>query len=131
MKTLLPTITQPQQPPPPPPTQGTLPPNQQPPRPPLQGTPLPPNQANNATPYTVTNPTTNAKLSVQVFSPQDAGKKYPALVLVPGGTGDSSGFINDATQMANAGIVAVIFDPDGRGKSTGQAFKTFIPGKDR
>jgi hypothetical protein len=71
--------------------------------------------------YSVTNPTTNAKLHVQVFAPTDtAGKKYPALVLVPGGTGDSGGMLDDAMRMASAGIVAVIFDPDGRGKSTGQ-----------
>ncbi|MBI5653738.1 MAG: hypothetical protein HZC40_25305 [Chloroflexi bacterium] len=70
--------------------------------------------------YSVTNPTTNAKLHVQVFAPADAGsKKYPALVLVPGGTGDSSGFVRDASELMNAGFVVVIFDPDGRGKSEG------------
>jgi len=69
--------------------------------------------------YSVTNPTTNAKLHVQVFAPKNASKS-PALVLVPGGTGDSGGMLDDATRMASAGIVAVIFDPDGRGKSTGQ-----------
>lgn len=79
-----------------------------------------PQPAGAANTYWVTNPTTNAKLYMQVFAPQDAGKKYPALVLVPGGIGDSHTFIDDATRMTGAGIVAVIFDADGRGKSTGQ-----------
>jgi len=70
--------------------------------------------------YSVTNPTTNAKLYVQVFAPQDTSQKYPALVLVPGGIGDSRAFKDDAMRMASAGIVAITFDPDGRGQSTGQ-----------
>lgn len=82
---------------------------------------LPPIPAGAAKTYAVTNPTTNAKLHVQVFAPQDAaGKKYPALVLVPGGPADSNAFADDTLRMASAGIVAVTFDPDGRGKSTGQ-----------
>ncbi len=80
----------------------------------------PPIPADAAQTYSVTNPTTNAKLHVQVFAPQDTSKKYPALVLVPGGTGDSKAFTDDALRMASAGIVAITFDPDGRGKSTGQ-----------
>ena len=67
----------------------------------------------------MTNPTTNAKLHVQVLAPKNASK-LPALVLVPGGIGDGGGMLDDASRMASAGIVAVIFDPDGRGKSTGQ-----------
>ncbi|CAG0987597.1 hypothetical protein ANRL3_02547 [Anaerolineae bacterium] len=99
-------------------------------KPGINGTP-PPKPGANITPpaispgaaktYSVTNPTTNAKLNVQVFTPKDStDKKFPTLVLVPGGTGDSGGMIDDATRMASVGIVAVIFDPDGRGKSTGQ-----------
>ena len=90
------------------------------PRPPMQGNPLPPMSNATVTTHSVMNPTTNAKLNIQVFSPQDTNKKYPALVLVPGGIGGSTGVINEATQISNAGIVAVIFDADGRGKSTGQ-----------
>lgn len=67
----------------------------------------------------VVNPTTNAKLHVQVLAPKNAGKS-PALVLVPGGFGASGDFVDDAMRITNAGIVAVAFDPDGRGKSTGQ-----------
>ncbi|MBI5304635.1 MAG: hypothetical protein HY868_21055 [Chloroflexi bacterium] len=71
--------------------------------------------------YSVTNPTTNVKLYVQVFAPKDAaGKKSPTLVLVPGGTADTNALIGDALRFSSAGILAVIFDPDGRGKSTGQ-----------
>lgn len=111
-----------------------MPPAQKPgetpmPKPGANGAPPPKPGANNtlsaippgtAKTYSVTNPTTNAKLNVQVFMPKDStGKKFPALVLVPGGIGDSGGMIDDATRMASAGIVAVIFDPDGRGKSAG------------
>ena len=92
----------------------TLPPK------PSPNTTLPPIPADAAQTYSVTNPTTNAKLYVRVFAPQDTSKKYPALVLVPGGTGDGNAFTDDALRMASAGIVAITFDPDGRGKSTGQ-----------
>ncbi len=81
---------------------------------------LPPIPADAAQTYQVTNPTTNAKLYVQVFAPQDTSKKYPALVLVPGGIGDGKAFTDDAMRMAGAGIIAITFDPDGRGRSTGQ-----------
>lgn len=70
--------------------------------------------------YAVTNPTTNAKLAVYVFAPPDpSGKKFPAVILVPGGNGAGQGLSREATQFANAGIVAIAFDPDGRGKSEG------------
>lgn len=80
----------------------------------------PGNFAANGKAYSVTNPTTNAELHVQVFVPADATtKKYPALILVPGGTGDSGGMLQDAAQIMPAGFVVVVFDPDGRGKSGG------------
>jgi len=88
-----------------------------PPKPNITLLPIP---ADAAQTYSVTNPTTNAKLYVRVFAPQDTSKKYPALILVPGGTGDGNAFTDDALRMASAGIVAITFDPDGRGKSTGQ-----------
>ena len=70
----------------------------------------------------VTNPTTNARLYVQVFRPKtwDGKSKLPALVLVPGGIGDSGGMVNDAARFTEAGFAAVVFDPDGRGKSEGR-----------
>lgn len=78
--------------------------------------------------YTVTNPSSGAALAVQVFYPQnwDGQTKLPTLVLVPGGSGDSGAFLRKPPQgsstvdvITQAGYVAVIFDPDGRGKSGG------------
>jgi hypothetical protein len=86
---------------------------------PMKNFPLPAIPGGLAKTYSAKNPTTNAKLHVQVFAPKKA-KKSPTLILVPGGLGDSGGFVDDANRMTNAGIVAVVFDPDGRGKSTGQ-----------
>jgi len=70
--------------------------------------------------YSVTNPATGAKLYVQVFTPQDTDTKHPALILVPGGIGDGRALADDAARMANSGIIAVTFDPDGRGRSAGE-----------
>jgi hypothetical protein len=76
--------------------------------------------------YGVTNPTSRASLLVQVVHPQGyTTGRLPALVLIPGGRGDSSGFLkstpggSEAQQLANRGFVVVVFDPDGRGKSGG------------
>ena len=73
--------------------------------------------------YWVTNPTSGARLYVQVVHPQDwDGSPLPTLVLVPGGTGDSSRFLetpSQAQRMADDGLTIVVFDPDGRGRSEG------------
>jgi pimeloyl-ACP methyl ester carboxylesterase len=77
--------------------------------------------------YWVENLTSQAHLFVQVIHPQDwDGSMLPALVLVPGGAADSSRFVrstarapSQAQQIANAGFVVVVFDPDGRGRSGG------------
>lgn len=77
--------------------------------------------------YTVTNPSSGAALFVQVFYPSgwDGQTQLPALVLVPGGSGDSGAFLKpkpggSSVEVINqAGYVAVIFDPDGRGQSSG------------
>lgn len=78
--------------------------------------------------YTVTNPSSGAALYVAVFYPDnwDGQSKLPTLVLVPGGSKDSSSFVNrppkgsSTVEVINqAGYVAVIFDPDGRGRSGG------------
>ncbi|MBN1814861.1 MAG: hypothetical protein JXA14_23680 [Anaerolineae bacterium] len=74
--------------------------------------------------YWVTNPTSGARLHVQVVLPREwGGEPLPTLVLVPGGTGDSSGFLGvqkEKTQgIADAGFALVVFDPDGRGRSEG------------
>jgi len=75
----------------------------------------------------VVNPTSGARLAVQVILPQAYdGTPLPALVLVPGGAGDSSGFVkappgkpSKAQRMADEGVAVVVFDPDGRGLSAG------------
>jgi len=73
--------------------------------------------------YQVINPASGARLHVRVLYPQAwDGEVLPALVLVPGGTGDSSDFLDqlDRTQaIADGGFVLVLFDPDGRGLSEG------------
>ncbi len=80
------------------------------------------------TAYAVTNPTSGASLYVATFFPAswDGQTQLPALVLVPGGSGNSGGFLkqNPAGQstvstITDAGMVAIVFDPDGRGQSTG------------
>lgn len=76
--------------------------------------------------YWVTNPTSGARLNVEVVYPATYTEgRLPALVLVPGGRSDSSGFLrsgpggSDAERLANQGFVVVVFDPDGRGASSG------------
>jgi len=71
----------------------------------------------------VTNPTTGAELYVHITYPGDeeAGP-FPALVVVPGGIGAGNNFRTPgamAEALAEVGIVAVTFDPDGRGQSEG------------
>lgn len=78
--------------------------------------------------YTVVNPASGASLFVGVFYPDswDGQTQLPALVLVPGGSGDSGGFLkrnpageSTVSVINDAGYVAVVFDPDGRGQSGG------------
>ncbi len=64
---------------------------------------------------------------MQVFYPQtwNGQTLLPALVLVPGGSGNSGSFLKQTPDgstvdvINQAGYVAVIFDPDGRGQSGG------------
>ncbi|MFZ5821059.1 MAG: alpha/beta hydrolase family protein [Chloroflexota bacterium] len=77
--------------------------------------------------HTVTNPSSGAALYVGVFFPDswDGQSNLPALVLVPGGSGNSGGFLKQTPAgstvdaVNQAGYVAVVFDPDGRGQSGG------------
>lgn len=73
--------------------------------------------------YWVTNPTSGAQLYVQIIHPQDwSGEALPTLVLTPGGSGDSSDFLDlfrRTQSLADDGFVLVVFDPDGRGHSEG------------
>ncbi len=74
--------------------------------------------------HRVTNPTTGVELFVYVTTPDVANTvMFPAVVLVPGGVGDSAGFRRPgamADVLAEDGYVTVVFDPDGRGKSEGE-----------
>lgn len=71
--------------------------------------------------YTVVNPTSGASLAVVVFAPSDASSstQYPAVIIIPGGTGTKDSFAKDARQYAANGFIVLIFDADGRGESTG------------
>jgi len=73
--------------------------------------------------YTVTNPSSGAALAVYVNLPAAAAElPVPALVLVPGGSGASSSFRKpngEFNAFAQAGYAVIVFDPDGRGQSTG------------
>jgi pimeloyl-ACP methyl ester carboxylesterase len=107
--------------------QGTLPASVGTPQPPLPKETLG-EQAQPTLIASVTNPTSGAKLYVATFLPQDsAGRKSPAVILIPGGNGDSSSFTrksprgdSEVGQFTKAGFAAVVFDPDGRGKSEGK-----------
>ena len=73
--------------------------------------------------YWATNPASGARLYVQLIHPQDwSGEMLPTLVLVPGGSGDSSNFLDSPQKtraLIDAGFTLVVFDPDGRGHSEG------------
>ncbi len=67
----------------------------------------------------VTNPTSGAHLFVQAFYPQGWDHQpLPGLVLVPGGLG--AGSRQKAQHLAQQGFLVIIFDPDGRGRSSGK-----------
>ena len=76
--------------------------------------------------YWLTNPTSGAALHVEVIHPPDwdGSTPLPAIVLVPGGSGDSRAFRGSAARqplaLLQAGFAVVIFDPDGRGFSGGE-----------
>ncbi len=72
---------------------------------------------------TVTAPN-GKKLYVHVHTPNTDGK-FPAVVLMPGGIGPGTVFDRPmsplpATFLAQYGLVAVHFDPEGRGRSEGE-----------
>lgn len=75
----------------------------------------------------VTNPSSGAKLNVQVVTPAGwDGTPLPTLVLVPGGFGSSADFLGSrrsAQTIADQGFTIIIFDPDGRGSSEGEEDK--------
>jgi pimeloyl-ACP methyl ester carboxylesterase len=75
--------------------------------------------------FWVTNHSTGDKLYARLVHPNGwSGGELPVLVLVPGGSGDSRDFLGapryTASNLANAGYLVVVFDPDGRGQSEGE-----------
>jgi pimeloyl-ACP methyl ester carboxylesterase len=74
--------------------------------------------------FHVKNPSSGASLYVHMSAPADSGKELlPAVVLVPGGFGDSAQFRKPRGEDAifsPAGYFVLTFDPDGRGQSQGK-----------
>ncbi len=72
----------------------------------------------------VVNPSSGVRLYVEIFKPEGwSGEALPVLVLIPGGSGDSSDFIEKPQKihtMLESGFTLVVFDPDGRGNSKGE-----------
>lgn len=70
----------------------------------------------------VHNPTSGVELYCNVHRPTDFDpqQKYPAVVLVPGGSGTGDSFLTNgrAQRFAEMGFIVMRFDPDGRGEST-------------
>jgi pimeloyl-ACP methyl ester carboxylesterase len=68
--------------------------------------------------YWVVNPSSGARLYVHAYYPRGwNGELVPALVLVPGGTGNSDP--RKAEALSAEGFLVITFDPDGRGRSEG------------
>jgi pimeloyl-ACP methyl ester carboxylesterase len=69
--------------------------------------------------YWISNPTSGARLFVQVLYPGNwSGEELPTLVLIPGGAGTIDPA--KARRIVGHGFIVVFFDPDGRGASEGQ-----------
>ncbi len=75
--------------------------------------------AGEANTYWVINPTSGARLFVQVFYPDGLNSTdlMPALVQMPGGIGTSEP--GRAARLSEKGFIVIIFDADGRGRSGG------------
>ena len=77
----------------------------------------------------IPNPSNNCILYVHIHKPQDAGpsKRYPAVTLIPGGSGNGQGYDTNglATNVAEEGFILMHFDPDGRGLSTNHGTYTY------
>lgn len=71
--------------------------------------------------YWLVNPTSGSRWSVIIMSPDELPAQ--ALILVPGGVGDSGDFLSrrrNAQDLVDQGYVVVLFDPEGRGNSEGE-----------
>lgn len=68
--------------------------------------------------YWAVNPSSGSRLFVRVAYPRGwNGEPLPALVLVPGGTGNSDP--RKAEALSAEGFLVIVFDPEGRGRSEG------------
>ena len=69
------------------------------------------------------NPSSGTELWAAVFQPADASErnKYPIVVFIPGGLGFGSSFARTpaVAEYVEAGFALGLFDPDGRGRSSG------------
>ena len=74
-------------------------------------------------PHWVTNPASGEELYMEILMPAGwEGDSLPALVLIPGGSGDSSDFTTQPQKIhryLENGYALIVFDPDGRGRSDG------------
>ncbi|MFH1547327.1 MAG: hypothetical protein ABIC57_02470 [bacterium] len=87
--------------------------------------------------YYVTNQTSGSKLYVNLVPAKGVSGPAPTIIMSPGGTGDSSAYTNNvpgvtstAEKFANAGFNAVVYAPEGRGKSEGQENMNGFIGQD-
>jgi len=86
--------------------------------------------------YYVTNSTSGSKLYVKLYPARNKSGAVPTIILIPGGTGNSAAYTDEipggpvAVQFANAGFNAVVFDPEGRGKSGGKEDFNGFTGQD-
>jgi len=77
----------------------------------------------------VLNPTSGVELYCNIHRPSDFDPEglYPAVALVPGGSGDGEEFKRTGTaqRFAELGFIVMRFDPDGRGRSTNGGSYTY------
>ncbi len=75
--------------------------------------------------FRVENPSGSSTLYAKLYLPADsASEALPTVILIPGGSGNSAEFTKpgpkNAQNLADKGFAVAVFDPDGRGKSTGE-----------
>lgn len=75
--------------------------------------------------YYVTNPTSGSRLYVKLYPAKNVDGAAPTVLFIPGGSGDSSAYTDQipggsvVSRFTGAGFNAIVFDPEGRGKSEG------------
>lgn len=80
--------------------------------------------SSDSTEWRVINPSSGSELYVKKYTPNDyIDDALNTLILVPGGSGDSSSFAKGKTSaqdLADKGFIVITFDPEGRGLSEGE-----------